>query len=107
MLDLHDTSSGCDLAVRVQPNARRNALAGLHDQSLKVALAAPAVDGKANRALVEFLASVAGIARSRLAIVRGEKSRSKTVRFEGLDARSLLERLVRAGLDINSAGSNE
>lgn len=101
-LNLRELEEGCELHVRVQPNARRSAFAGIYNQSLKVALRAPAVDGKANRALVEFLAEFAGVARSQIEIARGEKSREKTVRLGGISALQLRERLLAAGIEARS-----
>jgi uncharacterized protein len=69
------------LAVRVQPNASVTTIAGEHGDQLKIRLAAPPVDGKANAELVRFLARAAGVPRSAVAVVRGQSARSKTVRI--------------------------
>lgn len=87
------------MAVRVQPGARRTALAGLYQDSMKVSLQAPPVDGKANEALIGFLAEMTGMARSSISIVRGTTSRSKVVRFDNLTVEQLGAKLVEAGLD--------
>jgi uncharacterized protein len=65
------------LAVSVQPNAKRSAADGLHDGALRVRLAAPPVDGKANQRLVEWLADELGLPRRAVQLVRGETSRRK------------------------------
>jgi uncharacterized protein (TIGR00251 family) len=75
-----------EIAVYVQPRASRTRIVGLHDGRLKVALAAPPVDGKANKALIAFLATTLGVSRSDLALAAGESSRRKRVRVLGLDA---------------------
>ncbi|MDK2973521.1 MAG: uncharacterized protein PWP23_3276 [Candidatus Sumerlaeota bacterium] len=99
MLKLVASSDGALLALRVQPNAKRTALAGLYQDSLKISLQAPAVDGKANAALIAFLAKLAGTARSNVRIVRGETSRSKTVRFDNLTVEALRAKLAEAGVN--------
>jgi uncharacterized protein (TIGR00251 family) len=94
--------TGVRLAVRLTPRARHNELAGLVDvgagrTALAVRLAAPPVDGAANRALTEFLASTLGVPKSAVGIVAGEKSRLKTVLVRGGDTetmRLLLESLA-------------
>lgn len=68
--------------VRVLPGARRSAVDGLHGCRLKLRISAPAVEGKANKAVVEFLAGVLGVKKGQVSIVRGETSREKTVRVE-------------------------
>jgi len=68
------------LSVRVQPNASRTEVAGEHGDELRVRLAAPPVDGRANAALVRFLARAVGVPKSSVSVVRGQSSRSKTVR---------------------------
>jgi uncharacterized protein len=74
-----------NVAIRVQPRAKRNALVRLPDGKWKLFLNAPAVEGKANQALVEFLAKGLGIARSRVRVLSGEKSRQKVVSLDGVN----------------------
>lgn len=68
------------LSLHVQPGAKRSAFAGTYGDALKLKLAAPAVDGKANAELVRFLADAFGVPRRNVEIVRGETSRAKVVR---------------------------
>lgn len=68
--------------IRVQPGAKRNAVEGLLAGRLKLRIAAPAVEGKANKAVLEFLAGVLKVKKSQVSILRGETSREKTVRVE-------------------------
>ena len=70
------------LTLHVQPGAKRTEIAGVHGDALKLRLAAPAVDGKANVELVRFLAAEFGVPRAGVTFVRGEASRRKTVRIE-------------------------
>lgn len=67
------------LELHVQPGASRSEFAGMHGDRVKVRLAARAVDGKANEALVAFLAEHYGVAKSRVRIASGLKSRQKRV----------------------------
>jgi hypothetical protein len=83
------------LEVLVQPRASRTRAAGEHDRRLKIQLAAPPVDGDANRALVEFLAEELGVRKVDVAILRGETGRRKTIRVSGVGAAA-----VRKALDL-------
>jgi uncharacterized protein (TIGR00251 family) len=69
------------LEVRVQPRASRSELAGLHGDRVRVRLQAPPVDGRANAALVEFLAEAFGVPRARVTIEHGLAGRDKRVRI--------------------------
>ena len=77
------------VSLHIQPGAKETEIAGLHGEALKIRLAAPPVDGKANAALVAFLAKTCGVPRSAVALVSGETSRSKRVRLQGIDAATL------------------
>jgi uncharacterized protein len=82
------------IRVRLRPRGSRDELAGLRDGVLQAKVTAAPVDGKANRALCRLIAKRAGVAPSRVSVVRGEKSRDKVVRVEGVDSADL-----RAALD--------
>jgi uncharacterized protein (TIGR00251 family) len=82
------------LEVHVQPGAKRTEVAGLHGGRLKIRLAARAVEGAANEALVEFLAEALGAAKRDLRIVAGATARQKRVVVTG--AARPPERLLRA-----------
>ena len=75
---------GVILALHIQPGARKTEIAGPHGDALKIRLAAPPVDGKANAALIEFLARKLGAGRTAVDLVSGDTSRSKRVRIAGL-----------------------
>lgn len=83
---VRDVSGGAELAILVQPRASRTRIVGVHDQLLKVQLAAPPVDGEANDALIRFLADRLGCGRGALSLVAGETSRRKRVRVLGMTA---------------------
>ncbi len=78
---------GALLAVAVVPNAKRTAADGLHDGALRVRLAAPPVDGKANDALVEWVAAELRLPRRAVRLLRGAGSRRKQLEVDlGADA---------------------
>ena len=74
------------LAVSVSPNARRTQADGLHDGALRVRLAAPPVDGKANELLLAWLAAELGLPRRAVRLVRGETSRRKWLAIDAPQA---------------------
>lgn len=82
--------AGVTLRLHIQPGAKRTGVAGLHGEALKIRLAAPPVDGKANACLIEFLADALGLPKSAVRIVGGETSRAKRVRIDGVDAARVL-----------------
>lgn len=71
------------LTLHIQPGAKKTGFAGLHGEAMKIRLAAPPVDGKANAALCAFLATFCGVSKSAVSLVSGETSRAKRVRIEG------------------------
>ena len=93
MIPIRDTPQGATFAVRVQPRASRNAIAGEMGDALKLALTAPPVEGKANEACVEFLAKFLKVPRSSVTIAAGEASRNKVIRVAGMSAAQVRQRL--------------
>lgn len=85
------------LNLHIQPGARKTEFAGLHGEALKLRLAAPPVDGKANACLLEFLARSLELPKRQLELVSGQTSRSKRVRVDGLKAEELVQRLQARG----------
>lgn len=71
------------LTLHVQPGAKRTGAAGLHGNALRIRLAAPPVEGKANRALIAWLAQAFEVPERRVRLLRGEKSREKVVEISG------------------------
>ena len=78
------------LTLHIQPGAKKTEVAGLHGDALKIRLAAPPVDGKANAALIDFLAGKLGVAKSAVVLKSGQTSRRKVVEV------SVSEALVQA-----------
>jgi uncharacterized protein (TIGR00251 family) len=81
-----DVGDGCTLAVRVRPGARKNDVAGIHAGAVKISLTTPPVDGRANEALIEFVADLLRVPRARVAILSGATSRMKLLRVTGKSA---------------------
>jgi uncharacterized protein len=75
-----------DLAIRVQPRAKRDEVAGERGGAVVIRVVAPPVDGKANEAAIRLIAARVGVPRSAIRIVRGESARDKLVRIDGLSA---------------------
>lgn len=94
------------LSLHIQPGARKTEVVGLHGTALKIRLAAPPVDGKANLALIEFLAEKLGVAKQRINLFAGASSRAKRVRIDGITAASVVERLLPAD-SVNQANAVE
>lgn len=93
MIALHETASGITFAVRVQPRAKRNAVVGELGEALKISLTAPAIEGRANEACIEFLAELLGVPRSSVVIISGHTGRNKVVRVTGLALDTLRQRV--------------
>ena len=74
---LKPASEGCELWVQVVPNASRTAIAGLHDGALRVRLMAPAIEGRANAAMVDWLAAELNLPRRAVTLMSGERQRRK------------------------------
>lgn len=87
---LRETADGVTLAVRAQPGAKKTAITGLYGEGqsaqLKIAVQAPPLEGRANQALIAFLADTFDLPRSAAELVSGELSRSKVFRLRGITA---------------------
>ena len=81
------------IQVRVLPRSSMNRVIGGENGVIKVKLAAPPVDGKANKALKEFLAKRLGVSRRNVEIISGERSRLKSIRIHGLSQEDVRGRL--------------
>lgn len=71
------------LTLHIQPGAKKTEFAGLHGDALKIRLAAPPVDGKANEALIRFIADTLGLAKSAVTLKSGQTSRRKVLEICG------------------------
>ena len=93
MIEAYERDGALLFKVRVVPRAYRSEIAGEHDGALRVRVAAPPVEGKANKALRVFLARRLAVPPSRIAITRGVGSRHKLVEIEGITTEEALQRL--------------
>ena len=82
------------MSVHVVPNAKIDKMVGEHGSAIKIKLRAPAVDGKANAALISFLAEQLKVPARVIVLLRGHKSRDKLVRIDGLSEEELRRRLL-------------
>jgi len=93
--NLHSGQKGSALAVRVTPRASRNEIVEvLDDGTIKVRIAAPPADEEANTALIEFLAEILGVPKSRLDIVAGASGRDKLISVVDMDVETAHQRIV-------------
>lgn len=85
---LRETKGGVTLAVRAQPGAKKTAIAGVYGEGdaaqLKIAVQAPPVEGRANEALVKFLAATFNLPKSSVELISGDLSRSKVFLLHGI-----------------------
>jgi uncharacterized protein len=84
MLEIQTREGAVFFSVRVQPRASKDEIAGEMDGALKVRLRAPAVENRANEALIEFLAQLLKTPKSAVRILGGERSRTKRVEIRGV-----------------------
>ncbi len=82
------------IVLRVQPGAKRRRIVGKIGAEWKIAVAAPPLDGKANRACIEYLAEICDIAKSGVTLVAGAASRRKVFELEGYDTDAIERRLA-------------
>jgi uncharacterized protein (TIGR00251 family) len=80
--------------VHVVPNAKIDKVVGEHGGAIKIKLRAPAVEGKANAALIAFLAERLKVPARTIILLRGQKSRDKLVRIDGLNEEDIRRRLL-------------
>ena len=96
-LIVRDSKDGAILTVHVQPKAAYTACVGIHGEALKIRIAAPPVEGAANRELIRFLADELSLPTAAVRIESGEGSRHKRVRLEGTTAAHVMTRLMPKG----------
>ena len=94
MLEAEEREGAVVFFVRVQPRASRDEVAGEMGGALKVRLRAPAVEDRANEALVEFLSGLLKTPRSTVRILGGERSRTKRMEIRGVSRQQILSLLV-------------
>lgn len=97
---LRAAKDGVTLAVRAQPGAKKTAIVGIYGEGaaarLKIAVQAPPVEGRANAAILEFLARAFSLPKSAVDLVSGESSRSKLFQLRGITVARAEEKLHKA-----------
>ena len=98
---MRETADGVTLAVRAQPGAKKTAITGIYGEGetaqLKIAVQAPPIEGRANEALIEFLAKFFSSSRANVVLTAVESSRSKVFLLRGLtlaQARTVLANII-------------
>src|SRR3989440_5820094 len=94
MLEIQEREGAVSLRGRVQPRASKDEIAGEMGGALKVRLQAPAVEDRANEALVEFLAQLLKTPRTAVRILSGERSRTKRIEIRGVTRQQIFALLV-------------
>jgi len=79
------------LTLHIQPGAKKTEVAGLHGEALKIRLAAPPVDGKANEALIKFVAEALRLPKSAVSLKSGQSSRHKVLELVGTTPAAVAE----------------
>lgn len=92
-----EVEGGARFTVYVQPRAKKNQISGVHGEAIKVRVAAPPIDGAADKALTAFIAKRLGVRKSVVRILRGETSRQKVIEVEGVTVQTVTARLLAEG----------
>jgi len=95
MLEIQERDGAAIFPVRVQPRASKDEIAGEMSGALKVRLRAPAVEDRANEALVEFLAQLLKTPKSAVRILSGDRSRTKRIEIRGVTVQQIQALLAR------------
>jgi uncharacterized protein len=93
MIPISESNTGVTFAIRVHPRAKKAAITGELGQALKVSLTAPALEGRANDACIDFFAKVLKVPRSSITIASGAGGRNKVIRVTGVTAQYVRDRL--------------
>ena len=91
---IREQPDGVYVSIKLQPRAARNEVAGIIADELKIRITAPPVDNAANEALLRFLAEKLNCSRPAVQMVRGQTSRHKTIRLQGVSVSDALARLT-------------
>ena len=75
-------TGGWSICVKVQPGAKKSEVAGMAEENIRIRLSAPAVENKANKALIEFIAKKLGLRLSKVRLISGDKGRQKRIFLE-------------------------
>ena len=93
MIPIRDTPAGATFSIKVHPRAKKDGITGEIGDALKLAIAAPPADGKANEACIRFFADLLQVPRGSVTIAAGATTRNKIIRVSGLSANEVRSRL--------------
>ncbi len=94
MLRITKTNTGTTFSVRMQPGASKNEIVGVQKDALKIRISAPPVEGKANKALIQFLAKQLTVKRNQVEIISGHTTRIKTIHVIGEGTEKKLQNII-------------
>jgi uncharacterized protein (TIGR00251 family) len=92
--EIRTAAGAVSFAVRVQPGAKREEVVGYHADAIKLAIRAPALDGKANDVMIRYLAELLHVPRLSVEILSGALARSKVVRITGVTAEEVRSKIT-------------
>jgi len=95
VLKLNEKDGAVTIRIKVQPRAPRTEIVGEHDGAIKLRVAAPPIDGRANEECRRFLAKLFEVSATSVEIISGDSSRDKVIRISNISARRVLEALGR------------
>jgi len=91
---IRELSEGLLISINVQPRSSKTEIIGMHENSLKIKLTSPPVEGAANSLLIRFIAKELGISKSRIDLKSGEKSRKKKLIIKGCSKEEVIQKLT-------------
>jgi hypothetical protein len=93
LLSLRESKEGVIFEVLLQPRSSRNEISGIHEDCLKIRIASPPVEGKANQACIDFIARSLGLRRSEVEMISGHTSRRKRLLARNITIEDFKRRL--------------
>ena len=91
---IKELSEGLLISINVQPRSSKTEIIGMHQNSLKIKLTSPPVEGAANSLLIKFISKELGIAKSKIVLKSGEKSRQKKLIIKGCSKEEIIQKLA-------------
>ena len=91
---IKELSEGLLISIYVQPGSSKTEIIGMHQNSLKIKLTSPPVEGAANSLLIKFISKELGIAKSKIVLKSGEKSRSKRLILKGCSKKKVIQKFA-------------
>jgi uncharacterized protein (TIGR00251 family) len=93
-LRINPYKSGIRFSAIIQPRSTQNEVLGVHNNSLKIRLTSPPVDGAANKTCVKFLAKSLGVSHSKIRIIAGLNNKNKTIEIDDIDEPAFRKKLT-------------